>query len=75
MNAIASEKGQVTIPKLIRDDLGLVPGSALNFIKDHGRIIVKKVVTKNPISAWCGKSRLPVGSSVMDYLETLRGKK
>jgi len=75
MNAIVSEKGQVTIPKAIRDDLGLVPGSVLDFIEDHGRIIVKKVVTQNPISAWRGKGRLPVGTSVMDYLEILRGEK
>jgi len=60
MNAIVSDKGQVTIPKLIRDDLGLVPGSALNFIKDHGRIIVKNVVTKNPTFESAGFRLWPV---------------
>lgn len=73
MNAVLSEKGQVTIPKAIREDLGLVTGSVLNFTEDHGRIIVKKIVAENPISAWRGKGRLPQGKSVMEYLENLRG--
>jgi AbrB family looped-hinge helix DNA binding protein len=73
MNAILSEKGQVTIPKAIRDDLGLVPGSVLDFVEDQGRIIVKRVMTENPVSAWRGKGLLPVGDSVMGYLDRIRG--
>ena len=72
MNAVLSEKGQVTIPKPIRDDLGLVPGSILDFTEEDGRIIVKKIVQENPISAWRGKAHLPAGNSVDDYLQILR---
>jgi antitoxin PrlF len=75
MNAIVSEKGQVTIPKPIRDDLGLVPGSVLDFTEEEGRIVVRKILQDNPISAWRGKGRLPVGSSVDDYLQILRDVK
>ncbi|MCX6969889.1 MAG: AbrB/MazE/SpoVT family DNA-binding domain-containing protein [Verrucomicrobia bacterium] len=46
-----SEKGQVTIPKLIRDGMGLVPGSVLDFAEDNGRIIVRKALAENPISS------------------------
>lgn len=73
MNAILSEKGQVTIPKKIRDELGFVPGSLLNFVEEEGRLVVKKVLKENPISAWKGKGRLPVGHSVNEYLNTIRG--
>jgi len=73
MNAVLSEKGQVTIPKSLRDDLGLVPGSVLDFTEDEGRIIVKKIVEENPISAWRGKGRLPAGKSVTEYLRIARG--
>ena len=31
MKAIISEKGQVTIPKALRDSLALAPGTALDF--------------------------------------------
>ena len=72
MNAVLSEKGQVTIPKAIRDDLGLEPGTVLDFIEDHGRIIVCKVVKENPFSAWRGKGRIPGGRSVDEYLSLSR---
>jgi len=72
MNAIISEKGQVTIPKAIRDDLGLVAGTVLAFEEERGRIVVKKVVKENPISAWRGKGRLPAGDSVDDYIRLVR---
>ncbi len=73
MNAVLSEKGQVTIPKSIRDDLGLVPGSILDFTEEEGRIIVKKIVQENAISAWRGRGRLPAGKSVSEYLQVVRG--
>jgi AbrB family looped-hinge helix DNA binding protein len=73
MNAILSEKGQVTIPKPIRDDLGLDAGSVLEFTEDEGRIIVRKVVQENPISAWRGRGTVPAGNSVTEYLNLTRG--
>lgn len=73
MNAVVSEKGQVTIPKPIRDDLGLEAGSVLAFTEDEGRIIVTKILQENPISAWRGKGILPVGRSVGEYLGLVRG--
>ena len=73
MNAVVSEKGQVTIPKLIRDGLGLTPGSILDFQEENGCIIVRKVVAENPVSAWRGRGRLPVGKTVNDYLRIVRG--
>ena len=72
MHAVLSEKGQVTIPKAIRDDLGLVAGSVLDFTEESGRIIVRKVVEENPISAWRGRGRLPTGETVSDYLTIIR---
>jgi AbrB family looped-hinge helix DNA binding protein len=74
MNAILSEKGQVTIPKAIRDDLGLTPGAVLDFQEDHGVIIVRKIVNENPISAWRGRGSLPGRLGVMDYLTATRGE-
>lgn len=43
MKAILSEKGQVTIPKALRDRLGLRPGQVLEFqADDGGRLIAIK---------------------------------
>ena len=39
-------KGQVTIPKPIRDHLGLVPGSEVEFTLDpDGRVVLRKVAS------------------------------
>ncbi len=36
-------KGQVTIPKRIRDQLGIRPGDEVNFIMDGERVVVEAV--------------------------------
>jgi AbrB family looped-hinge helix DNA binding protein len=74
MNAILSEKGQVTIPKKIRDRLGLDKGAILDFTEESGRIVVRKVLSTDPISKWRGRGRLPHAKSVDDYLRVARGE-
>ena len=37
-----SPKGQVTIPKEVRERLGLEPGDFVAFIEKDGEIVVKK---------------------------------
>jgi AbrB family looped-hinge helix DNA binding protein len=43
MKAKLSSKGQVTIPKSCRDQLGLQTGSVLDFEAVEGALIVRKV--------------------------------
>ncbi len=38
-----TEKGQVTIPKELRDELGIGPGSEVAFRRDGDAIVVRKV--------------------------------
>jgi len=42
MKATLSEKGQVTIPKALRDRLGLRPGQVLEFEAQGGTLVAKK---------------------------------
>lgn len=35
-------KGQVTIPKLIRDRYGLRPGSEVRFVEEDRRVVLRK---------------------------------
>ena len=37
-----TEKGQVTIPKRLRDATGILPGSRISFTLDGGKIIIQK---------------------------------
>ena len=47
MTATVTRKGQVTIPKQVRDLLGIGPGSVIDFERaGDGRIVLVKVETK-----------------------------
>lgn len=49
MSAIVTAKGQVTIPKSIRDYLGIVPGSRVDFRRnDDGQIVIELADAKPP---------------------------
>lgn len=42
-------KGQVTIPKPLRDHLGLTPGSEVDFILDaEGRVLLQRAAAEPP---------------------------
>ncbi len=73
MKSIVSEKGQITIPKALRDKLGLRPGSILEFQAVEGKLIGVKSEQADPLRKWLGKGRLPGGLDVDAYLERIRG--
>ncbi len=72
MKAIVSEKGQVTIPKPIRDRLGLRPGQVLEMREEGGRIVATKDVTHDPVARVFGI--LDLGRSTDRAIDELRGK-
>jgi antitoxin PrlF len=73
MRSTVSEKGQVTIPKPIRDRLGIRAGEVLEFDEEAGRAIVaRKVATRDPVDAVYGVLRLRGGTD--ELIERLRGE-
>ena len=72
MNAILSEKGQITIPKPVRDKLGLLPGAVLEFSARNGKLVGAKAVSGDVFAKWRGRGLLPKGTSVAKYLERAR---
>lgn len=73
MKTTVSEKGQITIPKALRDKLGLRPGTVLDFDAIEGRLIGVKKEQDDPIGKWLGKGLLPGGLAADDYLRRVRG--
>ncbi|HZV74145.1 MAG TPA: AbrB/MazE/SpoVT family DNA-binding domain-containing protein [Conexibacter sp.] len=71
MKSKISEKGQVTIPKPLRDQLGIRAGDELDFEAEPGRIVVTKVADQDPVDAVWGTLTLPV--SVDEAIEQMRG--
>lgn len=67
MLATITSKGQVTVPKPIRDSLHLRPGDKLNFLLDDGELRVAPV--KSSVTALKGmlpKPATPVTLEQMD---------
>jgi antitoxin PrlF len=71
MHSTISEKGQITVPKPLRDRLGIRAGDRLEFTEGHGGLVVRKAAGRDPVEAVYGI--LSLGESTDDTLRTLRG--
>ena len=72
MKTVVSEKGQITLPKALRDRLGLYPGVVLEFEDREGRLIGRKAMAEDPIQQWRGRGHLPGARTVDTYLKRIR---
>jgi antitoxin PrlF len=50
MKARVTERGQVTIPKPLRNRLGVKPGTILEFSEERGRLIAVKCDDADPVT-------------------------
>lgn len=72
MDATVAERGQITLPKPVRDALGLVKGSKLKVELEGDRIVLRKDVN-DAISRLRGRVKLPPGMTTDDVMRELRG--
>ena len=74
MEVIVAERGQITLPKAVRDALGLSKGSVLKVELEHGRIVLRKSVD-DAISRARGRFRLDQGfASTEQAMRAIRGR-
>ncbi|MBL8323900.1 MAG: AbrB/MazE/SpoVT family DNA-binding domain-containing protein [Rubrivivax sp.] len=74
MDATVAERGQITLPKAVRDALGLSKGTKLKVELDGGRIILRKDVG-DALARLRGKFKLAEGfTSTDDVMRALRGR-
>lgn len=71
MNSVVSEKGQVTIPKALRERLGIKPGEMLDFTEEEGRLVAVKVRVRDPVDRVYGLLQLDRGTD--ELIDELRG--
>ena len=72
MKAKVLERGQVTIPKVLRDQLGIKSGVTLEFWEEGGRLVASKVESLDPVDVVFGS--LGTGRSTDDIMRDLRGE-
>ncbi|MCP4294635.1 MAG: AbrB/MazE/SpoVT family DNA-binding domain-containing protein [Proteobacteria bacterium] len=70
MKAIVAERGQVTIPKKIRERFGISAKTVLDFYEDEGRLIVIKFNERDPVANIRGS--LHLGRTSDEILKELR---
>jgi AbrB family looped-hinge helix DNA binding protein len=57
MTTVVSEKGQVTIPKELRNKLGLAAGTVIDFNAERGVLIGRKKMQTDLNSTWTGAGK------------------
>jgi AbrB family looped-hinge helix DNA binding protein len=73
MLSTVSDKGQITVPKRLRERLGIHPGDRLELVEDAGRLVATKTVPGDgdPVDAVLGILDLDV--SVDEAINAMRG--
>ena len=73
MEATVAERGQITLPKAVRDALGLSKGTVLKVEIDNGKVVLRKHVD-DALSRVRGRFKLPPGVTTDDVMRELRGR-
>jgi antitoxin PrlF len=77
MATTVTSKGQVTIPKPVRDHLGIGPGSQIDFRRaDDGSIVIEKADATKPRPSRFAKLRGSAGPGMTtdELMALLRGE-
>jgi AbrB family looped-hinge helix DNA binding protein len=72
MEATVAERGQITLPKAVRDALGLTKGSVLKVELEGSRIVLRKSVD-DAVSRARGRFRLDGFESTDAAMQAVRG--
>ncbi len=73
MLSTVSEKGQITVPKPLRERLGIRPGDQLEILEEGGRLVLTKTLGGgDPVDAAYGILSLDVSTD--EAIRALRGE-
>ena len=72
MQATVGESGQVTIPKQLRDRMGIRPGQRVEFAEEGGRIVMRKHEIDDAVARVYGTLPVP-GWDTDAMMEAMRG--
>lgn len=69
------ERGQVTIPKPLRERHGMAAGDEVEFVEVNGELVVRKAAREAPrrLAAWVGYLE-GQPADVDEFIEDIRGR-
>ena len=74
VRAKLTSKCQVTVPKAVRDRLGLKPGDELEFIEQGGVFTVRRVFSPEGLLKYRGYLKHLAGRDPDELVEEMRGR-
>lgn len=72
MKAVVADRGQVTIPKVLRQRLGIRPRTVLDFREENGMLVARKAAENDAVTEVMGC--LKINRTTDDILVDLRGE-
>lgn len=72
--AKVTSKGQITIPKKVRDRLGVSEGEKIQFCEENGVFYIKKSAATSPFDKWMGYLKKRKGIKPDEIIEEMRGR-
>ena len=71
--AKVTSKGQITVPKAVRERLGLEPGDELEFMEDGGQMVVRRHEDSSRFQKYRGYLKRLKGQDPDALVEEMRG--
>ena len=72
MDALVLDDGKISIPKELRDALGIKPATVLEMQNQAGTLVAWKKAGPDVFEKWRGRGRLPAGADANEYLRLIR---
>jgi AbrB family looped-hinge helix DNA binding protein len=69
-----TSKWQITVPKKVREKLGISPGEVLQVVERHGVFFIEKTMKKSPFGKWMGRLKSLKGAQSDKIVDQLRGR-
>ncbi len=69
-----TSKGQVTIPRDIRDKVGLLPGTEVDIVSEDDKALIVKSTRENMFLKWLGRGKLRKQKDIDLLVHKLRGR-
>lgn len=72
-SAKVTSKGQVTVPKEVREKMGLAAGDEIEFVEEDGKYLIRKRRGASPFDKYLGYLKQKAGQDPDEIVKELRG--